>query len=137
VRKWQKSLQKKIRLYPELGYKDNLLKLKTLREMNNYFIPNHTPFTSIEDYFKAYNIAGAALETLSSPTHIIATQDDPIILAEDFSRLATNEHLHIETKQYGGHCGFVKNYQLDERLEELINLNRYPSGDPAKGAHSQ
>jgi predicted alpha/beta-fold hydrolase len=141
VRKWQKSLQKKIRLYPELGYKDNLLKLKTLREMNSYFIPNHTQFTKPEDYFNAYSIAGSVLETLSSPTHIIASQDDPIILAEDLVRLASNEHLHIETKQYGGHCGFVKNYQLeswlDERLLELINLTRYPSGHPSKVAHQQ
>ncbi|WP_235035737.1 YheT family hydrolase [Zhongshania aliphaticivorans] len=136
VNKWQKSLKKKIRYYPELGYKDELLKLKTLREMNNYFVPNHTPFPCAEDYFEAYNITGDALNSLSSATHIIATQDDPIILAEDFSRLpSNNEFLHIETKQYGGHCGFIKNYQLDSwldgRLVELINLTRFPSGHPS------
>ncbi|WP_339676760.1 alpha/beta fold hydrolase [uncultured Zhongshania sp.] len=136
VRKWQKSLQKKIRLYPELGYKDNLLKLKSLREMNKYFIPNHTQFATPEDYFKAYCIADDVLASLSSPAHIIAAQDDPIILSEDLSRLAASQYLHIETKQYGGHCGFVKNYQLDSwldgRLLELINLCRYPSGQPGK-----
>lgn len=141
VRKWQKSLQKKIRLYPELGYKNNLLKLKTLRDMNHYFIPNHTQYASPEDYFKAYSITGDALNTLSSPAHIIASQDDPIILIEDFARLADNEHLHIETKQYGGHCGFVKNYQLeswlDERVLEIINLSRFPAGHPSVAVLAQ
>lgn len=141
VRKWQKSLQKKIRLYPELGYKDKLLKLKSLREMNSYFVPNHTPFASPADYFEAYSITGEVLATLSSPAHIIAAEDDPIILAEDLCRLAKNSHLHIETKQYGGHCGFVKNYQLDswldERLLDIINLSRYPGGHPGKARLSQ
>ncbi|MDF1692021.1 MAG: alpha/beta fold hydrolase [Zhongshania sp.] len=136
VRKWQQSLRKKINLYPELGYQKSLFKLKTLRDMNSYFIPHHTPFSNVEDYFRAYSIAEEALSTLSSPAHIIAAQDDPIILAEDFARLANSEHLSIETKRYGGHCGFMKNYQLDSwldgRLLELINLRRYPSGDPAK-----
>ncbi|MFT5889242.1 MAG: putative alpha/beta-fold hydrolase [Zhongshania sp.] len=138
VRKWQRSLHKKIRLYPELDYQDSLFKLKTLRAMNDYFIPNHTPYSNAEEYFLAYSIAGDALLTLSSPTHIIAAQDDPIILAEDFSRLANSPHLTVETKLYGGHCGFVKNYQLDswldERLLELIHLNRYPSGEPGRKA---
>ena len=136
VRKWQKSLRKKINLYPELGYQDSLFKLKTLRDMNNYFIPNHTEFGDAADYFQAYSIAEDALVNLNAPAHIIAAQDDPIILAEDFARLAENKYLSIETKRYGGHCGFVKNYQLDswldERLLELINLRRYPTGEPAK-----
>ncbi len=136
VRKWQKSLRKKINLYPELGYQNSLFKLKTLRDMNSYFIPNHTDYSDSKDYFQAYSIAGDRLATLNSPAHIIAAQDDPIILAEDFAHLAANKYLSIETTRYGGHCGFVKNYQLDswldERLVELINLRRYPAGDPAK-----
>jgi predicted alpha/beta-fold hydrolase len=136
VKKWQKSLRKKINLYPELGYQDSLFKLKTLRDMNSYFIPHHTTFKDADDYFQAYSIAEDRLQKLSSPAHIIAAQDDPIILAEDFLRLADNSYLTVETKRYGGHCGFVKNYQLDswldDRLLELINLRRYPIGDPAK-----
>ncbi|MDX1505734.1 MAG: alpha/beta fold hydrolase [Spongiibacter sp.] len=130
VRKWKRSLVKKLRYYPELGYQDELPSFTSLAAMNAYFVPNHTEFERPEDYLQAYGIVGDVLTGLDSPAHVIATQDDPMILAEDLAQLAPSPMLSVECCQFGGHCGFVKNLKLDswadERVVELINLARYP-----------
>lgn len=129
VRKWKRSLKRKLDFYPDLGYRQHLLELNGLRAMNEYFVPHHTPFPDVETYFHNYSLLNGALETLATPAHIIATQDDPIILAEDMARLPAHDWLSLEIKPFGGHCGFVSNYRLDswldQRLIEVINLRRY------------
>lgn len=135
VRKWKRSLRRKLELYPELDFGERLAGMRKLRDFNNYFVPNHTPFDEPEDYFRAYALSRDVLSTLSSPAHIVAAQDDPMILAEDFETLRGIDQLSIETPRYGGHCGFVKNYQLDswidERLLELVELSRRQAAAPA------
>lgn len=129
VRKWKRSLKKKLALYPELNFASQLNGMRRLRDFNDYFVPNHTPFNEPEDYFRAYALSPELLSTLSSPAHIIAAKDDPMIIAEDFLSLSGVDKLHIETPRFGGHCGFVKNWRLDswvdERMLELVQLCRY------------
>ncbi len=125
VRKWKRSLRKKLELYPELGYQEELPGFNSLRGMNSYFVPNHTPFSDTQDYLNAYALTGDRLTGLDSPAHIIAADDDPIILSEDLVHLAQSPMLNIEKPRFGGHCGFVSNYRLDswidQRLLDLIN----------------
>lgn len=136
VRKWKRSLHRKLALYPELNFGERLTSMRRLRDFNDYFVPNHTPFEQPEDYFRAYALSRELLSQLTSPAHIIAAQDDPMILAEDFASLQGIEQLQVETPRYGGHCGFVKNYRLDswidERLLELVEqLRRQPPKTPS------
>ena len=123
-RKWARSLTKKLQHFPELGYGDNLLKLKTLSQMNNYFVPNHTDYNDTESYLMGYAIGGDVLAQLSVPSHIISSKDDPVIQASDLSLLAKNPNLNIELTQYGGHCGYLNSYRLhswiDQRLTNLF-----------------
>ena len=129
VRKWKRSLQKKLALYPELNFADQLHGMKRLRDFNDYFVPNHTPFNEPAEYFRAYALSAELLSSLDSPAHIIAAQDDPIIIADDFQQLRGIPQLSIETPRFGGHCGFVKNWRLDswidERMLEIVHLCRY------------
>lgn len=125
VRKWKRSLRTKLKHYPELNYEKELLSLKSLREMNQYFVPRFTQFPDAETYLLAYAIIGDALSHLQVPSHIIAAEDDPICGAEDLPNLAKTPNLTIETTAHGGHCGYVSNYRLDSwvdtRLLELLN----------------
>ncbi len=120
VRKWKRSLARKLTLYPELDFAHQLSAMRRLRDFNDYFVPNHTPFTEPEDYFRAYALSAELLSQLQSPAHIIAAQDDPMILAGDFEKLREVANLSIETPRYGGHCGFIKNTRLDSWIDERM-----------------
>ncbi len=123
VRKWKRSLKRKLDHYPELGYRDDLLKLNSLREMNAFFVPRYTEFPDAETYLMAYAIIGDALSELQVPSHIITSSDDPMIPAEDLAQLAQSENLTVEQTPYGGHCGFVNNFKLDSWVDgRLLQL---------------
>jgi hypothetical protein len=123
-RKWSRSLQKKLQHFPDLNYGDELLKLKNLRAMNDYFVPRHTDYADSDSYLRGYGIGGERLKDLAVNAHIISAEDDPVILAEDLNELTAHPKLHIELTRYGGHCGYIKNYRLeswvDQRLLELL-----------------
>jgi uncharacterized protein len=119
-RKWSRSLSKKLSHFPELGYADKLLKLKTLSQMNDYFVPNHTDYDDTQSYLLGYAITGNVLAQLCVPCHIISAKDDPVIQVEDLSELADSHFLTIEVTQYGGHCGYLKNYKLHSWIDNRL-----------------
>ena len=119
--KWKKSLKKKLRHYPELGYLDQLEKMKTLQQMNNYFVPLHTEYKNSDEYFMAYSVAGNRLAGIRSPCHIISSEDDPVVLSDDLNDIDHNEHLTLELTQYGGHCGYIKNYRLESWVDDRLS----------------
>lgn len=123
-RKWQSSLRRKLDFFPELGYGDALLKLPTLRAMNDYFVPRFTHFSDTLAYLNGYSIVGDVLAELAVPCHLITSEDDPVIHSSDLVRLARGVNLEIEVTRYGGHCGFVENFRLeswvDRRIVEIL-----------------
>lgn len=118
--RWKAALLGKLEHFPELGYGDDIKKLQTLDELNHYFIPRFTPYKELDQYFDAYRITGDRLDTLACPAHIIASEDDPIILSQDLDSLSGNSRLSVERTQYGGHCGFVENWRFDCWVEQRI-----------------
>jgi predicted alpha/beta-fold hydrolase len=125
VKKWQKSLQKKITLFPDLGFNDTLSKLNSLSSMNDYFVPNHTDYATPETYLNGYALTEERLAGLTIDSHIIASEDDPITCMGDLREaFAIPASLRIEITQYGGHCGFLKDFRLnswaDQRLLSLF-----------------
>jgi predicted alpha/beta-fold hydrolase len=123
-RKWRRALIKKQQYFPELNYTEQLKDLKTLDDMNDYFVPNHTDYERVDDYLNGYSITGNHLAKLTVPCHIISSRDDPVIEADHLQELATNENLSIELTEYGGHCGYIEglslNCWLDQRLVEIF-----------------
>ncbi|QFU76612.1 alpha/beta fold hydrolase [Halioglobus maricola] len=124
VHRWKRSLKIKLKHYPELGYGNTLLELQTLGDMNDYFVPNYTAYDDSRSYYQAYALTGSTLENLRVPSHIILSQDDPMIPCDDLKDLANSPALSIETPRHGGHCGFLMNWKLDgwidQRLLELL-----------------
>lgn len=124
LEKWRCSLRKKREYFPELiGLKD-LSRFKSLNQMTVYFVHHHTEFPNLKAYLNGYAITGDALKGLTVPTTIIASADDPVIPADDLGNLAKPECLELNIAQYGGHCGFIENYQLtswaDRKMAELF-----------------
>jgi uncharacterized protein len=122
--KWKRTLRRKLGPFPDLGYGEALRSSKSLRAMNDYFVPHLTEYQTPLDYFLAYALAGDVLAGLAVPTHIIAAADDPVIDVAHFAELARPPCLSVEITDHGGHCGFIKDYRLnswmDERIAELL-----------------
>jgi hypothetical protein len=119
-RRWHESLRRKLDCFPELDYADDLASARSLDDLNRLFIPEHTIYERVEDYFAAYALVGERLSTLSSPTYLIAAQDDPIIPVADLERIVPNEYLHIEISRHGGHCGFIEDLTANSWVEGRI-----------------
>ncbi len=123
--KWKRSLRRKLALYPDLGYGKALRRRHSLRTMNDYFVPHLTEFATPLNYFMAYAIADDVLRGLTVPSHIIAAADDPVIDVRHLERLARPPCLSVEITQYGGHCGYIKNFRmqswLNQRIAEILS----------------
>ncbi len=126
LHRWKRSLTLKLQHFPDLGYGESLLGLRSLDAMNEFFVPRYTDFGDVESYFAAYALTGDTLADLQVPTHIILSQDDPMIPSVDLARLASTPALQVETPAHGGHCGFLANWRMhgwiDQRLLELLSV---------------
>ncbi len=119
-RKWRASLQTKLVYYPDLAYHAQLKKCRTLADINRFFIPDHTPCGTPDNYFAAYALTGNRLAKLRTPTLLVATRNDPIIPAVDIAKINDSAELQIELLDDGGHCGFMENHLLDSWVEKRM-----------------
>jgi predicted alpha/beta-fold hydrolase len=108
VRKWGRSLARKQVAWPDHYDFGDLLQVRSLREMTRQLVLSHTEYRSVEEYLAGYAITGDRLTSLAAPANMIVALDDPIIEANDLSRLARTPRLEITTTAYGGHCGFIE-----------------------------
>jgi predicted alpha/beta-fold hydrolase len=120
VRKWKESLLEKTRHFSHLRYQDKLKQVSTLKELNEYFIPTHTPFSDSDSYFDAYHLKDKRLESIPSPTTIITSEDDPIVRARMLPRQLNNPQLKVELSRYGSHCAFLKNYAMESWVDDRL-----------------
>ena len=120
VKGWQRSLKKKLEYFPELGYGDVMPTLKSLKAMNDYFVPNHTAYDDTASYLLGYALTGDVLKDLQTPCRLITSQDDPMIHAADLADLAKSDKLTIELTRYGGHCGYIENLMLDSWVDRRV-----------------
>ncbi|TKB07473.1 YheT family hydrolase [Desulforhopalus sp. IMCC35007] len=125
VKKWKKSLRKKMECFPEMGDGSILLQLKTLRQMHDYFVPLYTNSTTTAAYFDTYRLKPEEMQNLVIPTQIISAKDDPITRVSELKIFADMDiaALKIDKIPYGGHCGFIENLKFDSWLDrQLVKL---------------
>lgn len=124
VRKWHRSMEKKMALFPAHRVNRDLLKIKRLIPLHDAFIPRYSHFDSAEAYFKAYALDVQGLPTMTTPCHVILAADDPVIPIASKALLPNHENLTVEVTRYGGHCGFLMDWALnswiDGRLTQLF-----------------
>ncbi|HLA72714.1 MAG TPA: alpha/beta fold hydrolase [Steroidobacteraceae bacterium] len=127
IRKWARSLARKQLVWPGHYDFEQLLRLKNLREMTRELVVRHTEYPTLEDYLAGYAITGDRLTTLAAPATVLTSLDDPIIVANDLSRLVRNPRLEITTTAHGGHCGFIESLRdgnwIDGQVVELLSRN--------------
>lgn len=128
VRKWKRSLRKKLQHWPHYDYANKLNAMKTLEEMNQQLIPEYTSYSDLESYFDAYAINGDRLASTIAPCYLFFAKDDMIIPVEGIEHLADNPDLHVIVTERGGHCGYIKNWKWecwqDEQALAIVQQHR-------------
>lgn len=87
-----------------------LERVATVYDFDRFITAPHHGFASAEDYYQR-NSAQQFLPSITVPTAIIASSDDPFIPAESFARLPANPALTFHLTHSGGHMGFVARAQ--------------------------
>jgi predicted alpha/beta-fold hydrolase len=128
VRKWSRSLAKKQMAWPDHYDFEDLLRVRSLREMTRQLVLSHTEYPTMEAYLAGYAIVGDRLTTLSAPATVLTALDDPIIEHGDLSRMARAPGLDIITTAHGGHCGFIEHLGgagnwVDRSVVKLLSRN--------------
>ena len=127
LKKWKRSLNRKIQHFPELMKAEDVEAFSSLEEMTQHLVAAHTPFEDVASYFESYRLTSALLDTIRIPSHIIWAKDDPVIPLDEHLSQTAGDYVNIEIAQWGGHCGFVEDYRLNSYLDRWIlrKLGRY------------
>ncbi len=112
IRKWKKSLKRKQELFPGRYDFSDILNMNTCMEMTEALIPRLSDYTGAADYFRGYTLTGELFSRVGAPLMVITAVDDPIIPAEDFSRIEPGGNTTLIMQEYGGHCGYIEGLSL-------------------------
>ena len=107
VQKWVRSLRRKAAAWPDVFDFSVILKDPSLCSITRGLVAAYSGFPSLDAYMQGYAVVGDVLAGLTIPTLLLAALDDPIIPAEDLSRLSRPTALTVEALPNGGHCGFL------------------------------
>jgi uncharacterized protein len=117
--KWTKSLQLKQKLFPD-SYNFASWKGLSIRQLTERLVSEHTDYASVDAYLDGYTIGTDRLQSISTPTLLIAAKDDPVIPVEDFYQLQRPANMELEVLLHGGHCGFLSNIKLESWVEARL-----------------
>ena len=105
--KWRRSLRLKQAAWP--GHYDfgELIRHPSLTGMTEKMVLRYTDYPDLATYLQGYAITGRVLESLEAPAHLLTSEDDPMILAQDLARVARPASLEVTVTTGGGHCGYM------------------------------
>ena len=105
--KWRRSLRLKQAAWP--GHYDfgDLIRDPSLTGMTEKMVLTYTDYPDLATYLQGYAITGRVLESLEAPAHLLTSEDDPMILAQDLARVARPASLEVTVTTGGGHCGYM------------------------------
>lgn len=104
VGKWQRALRDKERAFPGRYRFAGLSRLRTVRDLTETFVRDHTAFPSMADYFAAYTLTGEALA--GTRATVVYAEDDPLIPAAGIASLPSS--IELVPSPFGGHCSFIE-----------------------------
>jgi len=120
MNKWQRSLRLKQEAWPDHYDFGDMIGDASLRRMTERMVLKYTDYPDLATYLSGYAITGAVLESLEAPTHVITSEDDPMILAHDLSRIARPAALEITVTPRGGHCGYMDSLRGPSWIDRKI-----------------
>lgn len=120
MKKWRHSLRLKQRHFP--GHYDlgDILHCASITEMTECLVQRYTDISGLDAYLNGYALVGETLQSLTVPSAILASEDDPIIPAVDLARVARNPQLAVYRTQFGGHCGFMNRWRGQRWVDDVV-----------------
>ncbi|UOU97651.1 alpha/beta fold hydrolase [Chryseobacterium daecheongense] len=118
------KLKEKEKMFPDQLSQDDIRKIKSLKEYDDFYTSKANGFKNALDYYAKSNSL-QFLPYIQVPTLIINAKNDSFLSGSCYpTEIANkNEHLFLEIPNYGGHVGFVdKNnvYYTEKRSLEFI-----------------
>lgn len=107
-KKWATSMRKKEAAFPGTINTDLIDECKSVMALSKAFVPVHTSFDTIKDYFSSYGLDDDDLMGTHIPTSMIMSRDDPVVPAKDLAPLNVPETVTTIMTEYGGHNGFFQ-----------------------------
>jgi len=120
MKKWKRSLRKKQTLYPHLYNFKPLFRHRTCLGLTEAIMPYFPEFPDYKSYFSLYTLKGDFFSKINIPTTVIVSDDDPVVVAEDFNTIPPSPYISLYRFRYGGHCGFFENFSLCSWYEKKI-----------------
>jgi predicted alpha/beta-fold hydrolase len=120
MQKWRHSLRAKQAAFPQHQYFELAELKQNLRGLTEALVLRHTDFGSLEAYLDGYSVAGNALQALSVPATILTSRDDPVIPVNAFDRLELPPNVELDIARYGGHCGFIRGWDMTSFTDGYI-----------------
>jgi predicted alpha/beta-fold hydrolase len=102
--KWRRSLQRKESAFPERYEFSAARRLKTVSDLTDLFVREHTDYPDTSSYLDAYTLTGDALA--GTEATVLYAADDPVIPADGFERLPGG--IRKVATHHGGHCAFIR-----------------------------
>lgn len=118
--KWHRSLKKKAELFPHRYQTDDFIKIKNLGKLTEVLLGDFGEFESTRHYFDGYALKGNSLAELQVPSVMLLAKDDPIIRHSGTENMQHSQQLEIIKSEHGGHCGFLKNAQLNSWSDDFL-----------------
>ncbi len=122
LRKWQRSLLKKEKIFPSLYSFSKLPVSGGCMRLTEILLERYSEYKGLEDYFSRYTLKKDFFSKIRIPVFIITAEDDPIIDPADFREVAEagNRFIELNMEKHGGHCAYIKNMKLDTWLLDEI-----------------
>ncbi len=114
--KWQRALRQKESAFPYRYEFDAARSLKTVSDLTDLFVREHTDYPDTHSYLSAYALTGNALGDTEAT--VLYAEDDPVIPAAGFEHLPRS----IETiaSPHGGHCAFIHDLRKPTWADEFL-----------------
>lgn len=119
LRKWRKSLRKKMKAFPDLYQFQNFLKASSCMDLTDVLLKRYSEFNDCQSYFGKYTVNLKEYRP-QVPVTIITSKDDPIIEESLFVTPPKNSKTKLIVLSKGGHCGYIANYKLDSWYHQYI-----------------
>lgn len=125
MRKLKKRLFSKQLQFPNKVKKEDIIKLKTLKDFDNLYTSQAHGFKDADEFYKL-NSSINFIDKISTETHIINAQNDPMIFLRhhEVSKINSNKKIFLHLERAGGHVGFPKAlFATNNYYENLILRN--------------
>jgi uncharacterized protein len=120
MNKWRRSLRAKQAAFPHREYFELQELKQNLRGLTESLVLRHTNFGSLQAYLDGYSVAGRALSAMQIPATILTARDDPVIPVDAFEKLELPHNVELDIASYGGHCGFIRGWDMTSFCDEYI-----------------